>query len=137
MTLSPVVTTLPCTNRWKLLEAVELAGGSNAAPYLVDMDYDDDYDLMIGRIDGIAYGYKNTGSKQLPPWVPPLFFMQILVFYLPLKIFPLPIHRKPACAPGAIQQQQGRGCYGFIAERALGQLKIIHVAQVPLQKTLL
>jgi PKD repeat protein len=42
--------------------------GDSAAPYLVDLDRDGDYDLMIGSSKGITYGYENTGTINGPVW---------------------------------------------------------------------
>ncbi len=39
-----------------------------AAPALADLDNDGDYDLLLGELNGIAYGYENTGSKTAPVW---------------------------------------------------------------------
>ncbi len=42
--------------------------GDHASPASADLDSDGDYDLMIANLDGIAYGYRNTGSASSPTW---------------------------------------------------------------------
>ncbi|MDH4121556.1 MAG: FG-GAP-like repeat-containing protein [Deltaproteobacteria bacterium] len=39
--------------------------GSNAAPYLADLDGDQDLDLFVGSGDGLAF-YRNEGNRYLP-----------------------------------------------------------------------
>ncbi|WP_048065773.1 DUF3344 domain-containing protein [Methanosarcina acetivorans] len=42
--------------------------GSWSSPALADLDCDGDYDLMIGEIGGVTYGYENTGTSDSPVW---------------------------------------------------------------------
>ena len=42
--------------------------GNHAIPFLVDLDGDGDYDLLIGEEEGVVYGYENTGNVSSPSW---------------------------------------------------------------------
>ena len=43
--------------------------GQGATPDLADLDYDGDYDLLIGKKDnGTTYAYENTGGASSPAW---------------------------------------------------------------------
>ncbi|MDP3057523.1 MAG: VCBS repeat-containing protein [bacterium] len=40
-----------------------------SAPAFADLNNDGDYDLLIGKYDGLSVAYKNTGSKTSPTWI--------------------------------------------------------------------
>ncbi|WP_318238897.1 PKD domain-containing protein [Methanolacinia petrolearia] len=42
--------------------------GSSSSAAFADLDGDGDYDLMIGAVSGVTYGYENTGSSSGPEW---------------------------------------------------------------------
>lgn len=42
--------------------------GTQAAPTLFDLDFDNDLDAVIGAADGFSYGYENTGTTSAPVW---------------------------------------------------------------------
>lgn len=42
--------------------------GSNAKPFLADLDNDGDLDVMVGEDDYIANAFENTGSASSPTW---------------------------------------------------------------------
>ncbi|WP_281085414.1 PKD domain-containing protein, partial [Methanosarcina acetivorans] len=39
-----------------------------SSPALADLDGDGDYDLLIGSMSGVTYGYENIGSSGSPEW---------------------------------------------------------------------
>ncbi len=46
-----------------------IAGPSNSAPAVVDLDRDGDYDLLVGGISGTVQYFQNTGNALNPVWV--------------------------------------------------------------------
>jgi hypothetical protein len=42
--------------------------GDNSAPFLIDFDSDNDYDLFTGNREGFIYFYRNEGTNVLPLW---------------------------------------------------------------------
>jgi len=42
--------------------------GASVGPTFADLDNDGDFDLMVGALDGISYGFRNTGTISSPTW---------------------------------------------------------------------